>query len=128
MPDPKTMQRITGYVVGASALLVLTALMVGGVEMAIAAVVGGVFSVANWVALRWVGGRLVVANDKGRAVWGTLLAAKMALSMFLVWAILATGVVDPIGFAIGLSGLVLGILVGTFHSALSASAPIVEET
>ncbi len=127
MLDSHTMRRITGYVVGASALLALVALMLGGLDMAIAAVVGGAFSVANWSAMRWVANRILVANDKGRAVWGTLLALKMGISLFVVWAILSTGVIDPIGFVIGLSGLVLGILAGTFHTALSASGPSAEE-
>ena len=127
MLDSNTMRRITGYVVGASALLVLLAFVLGGLEMAIAALVGGLFSVVNWSAMRWVAKRILVANDKGRAVWGTLLALKMGLSLFVVWAILSTGVVNPIGFVIGLSGLVLGILAGTFHTALTAAGPSAEE-
>jgi len=127
MLDTNTMRRITGYVVGASALLVLVALVVGGLDMAIAALVGGIFSVSNWTAMRWVAQRLLVANDKGRAVWGTLLALKMGISLVVVWAILSTGSFDPIGFVIGLSGLVLGILAGTFHTALTASSPSAEE-
>ena len=128
MPDANTMRRITGYVVGASALLALAATVFGGVELGVAATVGGVFSVVNWVAMRWLGRRLIVANERGKAVWGLLLAAKMGISLIVVWAILSTGVIDPIGFVIGLSGLVFGILAGTFHAALTAPAQSAGET
>jgi len=127
MLDSNTMRRITGYVVGASALLVLAALALGGMHMAIGALAGGLFSVLNWSAMRWVGTRILVANDKGRLIWGSLLVLKMSLSLLVVWLILSTGAFDPIGFVIGLSGLVLGILAGTFHTALTAPAPSAEE-
>lgn len=128
MPDASTMRRITAYVVGASAVLAGLALVFGGVAMGVAAVVGGAFAIANWLAMGFVGRRLVVATDAGRTVWGLLLAAKMLVSLVAVWAILSTGVIDPIGFVIGLSGLVLGILAGTFHSVLRASPASTEET
>lgn len=128
MPDAKTLGRITGYVVATSLALSVVAGLLGGLSLGVAAAVGGGFSIANWLAMRWIGRRLLVANDKGRAVWGTLLVAKLFISLLAVWAILSTGVIDPIGFVVGLSGLVLGILAGTFHSALAATSPSAEET
>jgi len=128
MPDAKTLGRITGYVIGTSLALSVLAGVLGGLSLGLAAAVGGVFSVLNWLAMRWLGRKLLVANDKGRAVWGTLLAGKMLVSLLAVGAILSTGLVDPIGFVVGLSGLVLGILAGTFHSALAAPPAGAEET
>ena len=128
MPDAKTLGRITGYVIATSVALSVLAGVLGGLSLGLAAAVGGVFSILNWLAMRWLGRKLLVANDKGRAVWGTLLAAKMLVSLLAVWAILSTGVIDPIGFVVGLSGLVLGILAGTFHSALAAPPQGAEET
>lgn len=119
MPDAATMNRITAYVVGASSLMVLVALLVGGLPMAFGATVGGVYAVLNWLAMRWLGKRLAVANDRGRMLWAALLGAKMVIAMLVVWGIMATGVVDPTGFIIGLGGLVLGILGATFHAALA---------
>jgi hypothetical protein len=127
MPDAATMNRITAYVIGASALLVLAALFLGGVTMAFGATVGGVYAIVNWLAMRWLGNRLMVANDRGRMLWGSLLGAKMLIAMLVVWAILSTGAVDPIGFIIGLSGLVLGIVSGTFHTALGSGHSTREE-
>ena len=130
MPDANTLRRITGYVIGASALLTAAALLLGGVSMGVGAAVGGVFAVVNWMAMGWLGKRLLVSNERGKALWGLLLAAKMGISMIVVWAILSTGAIDPIGFVIGLGGLVLGIVAGTFHSMLLASpaGSNVEET
>jgi hypothetical protein len=46
----------------------------------------------------------------------------MAALLALAWLILATGVVDPTGFSIGLSGLVVGALGGALHSASGGRA------
>ncbi len=119
MPDRTTINRITLYVVGASVALTIVMFAVGGVAMGVGAAVGGAVAIANWLAMRWVGQRLLVASDRGRLVWGTLLALKMAALMGIVWLILSTGMVDPMGFTVGLSGLVLGALLGAFHSAAS---------
>lgn len=122
MPDRSTLQRITLYIVGASVLLTAVTFVVGGVTMGLGAAVGGAVGVANWLAMRWVGERLMVANDKGRLVWSALLAVKMAALLGIVALILSTGLVDPTGFTVGLSGFLLGALVGAFHSACSNSA------
>lgn len=120
MPERHTLQRITLYVVGSSVLLTALAFVVGGVTMGVGAVVGGTLAVLNWLAMRWVGQRLLVASDKGRIVWGTLLGLKMALLLAITWMILSTGLVDPIGFTVGLSALMLGALAGAFHTAISS--------
>lgn len=117
MPERSTLRRITFYVVGASVLLSAVAFLVGGVSMGFGAAVGGALAVANWIAMRWVGHRILIASDKGRLVYATLLAVKMAALLGVAWLILSTGKVDPTGFTIGLSGLVLGALAGAFHAA-----------
>jgi hypothetical protein len=127
MDTRATFRRITLYVVAASALLTALSFALGGLTMGIAAAVGGALAVGNWMSMRWVGRRLVVANDKGRMVWGGLLAVKMLALMLIAWGILATGVVDPMGFTIGLGGLVLGILAGAFHTATVADPVVAAE-
>lgn len=121
-----TFRRITLYVVGASVVMTALSFALGGATMGVGAAVGGALAVGNWMLMRWVGRRLMVANDKGRMVWGGLLAFKMVLLMAVAWGILATGWVDPMGFTVGLSGLVLGILVGAFHSATTADPGVGE--
>ena len=125
--ESHTLKRITHYVIGASAVLTAVAFFLGGAWMGLGAAVGGAVAVGNWLGMRWIGERLLRANDKGRMVWGSLLAFKMAAILGVVWMILATGWVDPMGFALGMSGFVLGILGGAFHLAASGSAPAAEE-
>lgn len=113
----RTLRRITAYVVGSSVLLAAAAFLLGGTTMGLGAIVGAGLGMANWLAMRWVGGKLLVANDRGRLVWGGLLGFKMLAMLVIAWGVLASGVVDPAGFTLGLSGLVLGILAGGFHTA-----------
>jgi hypothetical protein len=127
MPDRRTLRRITLYIAGASALLTLATLAFGGVTMGLGAAVGGSVAVANWLAMPWVGERLVRANDKGRIIWSLLLVLKMAALLGIVALILSTGLVDPMGFTVGLSGLVLGALAGAFHMTTSKGSTAVRE-
>lgn len=122
MDTALTFRRITAYVAAASVVLTLAAFVIGGVTAAIGAAVGGALAIVNWFAMRFVGRRLIVANDKGRMVWGGLLGLKMLVLMIVAWGVLATGVVDPIGFSLGLGSLVLGILAGAFHVAATQTA------
>ncbi len=128
MLEHHTLRRITLYVVGASVFLTAVTTAIGGLWMGLGAAVGAALAVANWLAMRWVGHRILVANDKGRIVYSTLLALKMSALLAITWLILSTGKVDPTGFTIGLSGLVLGVLAGAFHTAAApASRPTGEE-
>jgi hypothetical protein len=122
MLERRIFRRMTLYVVGSSVLLSAAAFALGGVVTGFGAIVGGAVGVANWLLVLWVGKRLLVASDKGRLVWGTLLALKMFALLGVTWLILSTGRVDPIGFTVGLSGLVLGALAGAFHSALEGGS------
>ena len=121
-----TFRRITVHVAAASGLLAAVALVVGGVASGLSALVGGGLAVANWLAMRWVGARLLVANERGRALLARLLAAKMAALLGVAALILSTGVVDATGFTVGLSGLVLGVLSGAFRTALGAEPGVTD--
>ena len=123
MLDRRTLRTMTAYIVGASVALTVAAIVLGGVGTGIGAAAGGALAVGNWLVMRWVGERLMVANDKGRLVWGTLLGLKMFVLMGICWLVLSFGGVDPIGFTIGLSGLVIGALAGAFHGALLRPSP-----
>ena len=124
--DHTHLARMTAFVAVAS--LVLTALgwAFGGASIGFGALVGGVLAVANLYALRWLAERLLRADDRGKVLWSSVLAIKLAGVLGLAWAILATGMVNPIGFGLGLSGLVLGSLAGGFAAAMT-STPTGEE-
>ena len=124
----KTFRRITLWVVASSVALTVLTFVAFGADRGFGAAIGGLVAVINWLGMRWVGGRLLKASDKGKAIWGTLLAVKMGAILGVVWAILSTGHVDAMGFAIGMSGLVLGILAGAFHLAAAGDLPTAEES
>ncbi len=117
----QTLHLITRFVVISSAALVGIAFLVGGQTMGVGAIAGGVFATLNWLAMRWIGERLLSANPRGKGLLGILLAGKMFVSMGAVALILGTRLIDPIGFLLGFSGLVAGIITGVFMARLQAS-------
>ncbi len=114
--ERQTIEWITKWVVGLSLPLILVAFLLGGRDVAIGAVAGAALSVANWMALRWMVHRILVANDRARAVLMLLLVAKMGLVLGLVALMLRF--VDAMGFTIGMGALVLGVLVGALQAHL----------
>lgn len=124
------LERSTLWVILASAVLVAVAFFVGGVELGLGALLGAAVGVANFLAVRWVGKKILTANDQGKLIYGTLLVVKMGAILGVVWLLLAFTGASPIGFAIGFSGLVVGLLVSAFTSALEGAdgdSPSVEE-
>jgi hypothetical protein len=97
----------------AVAALVLTGLgfVLGGLSVGIGAAVGGVVATLDAWAITWLAGRIVSgAGFIGRGFAAALLGAKLVVLLAVCWALLARWGVDPIGFSVGLSGLVLGML------------------
>ena len=126
MEPKRTLQRITRYVIGASIALTALAFVLGGLWTGVGAAVGAALAIGNWVLMRFVGQRLLVATDAGRIVWGAILMVKMGVLLAIAWAVLSTGAVDPIGFSVGVSGLVFGLLLGAFHSAYTRDSSVVD--
>ena len=116
----RTMSRITIYIAGCSAVLAGLCFVAGGLSLGLSAIVGGVVAVLNWLAMRWIGERVMVANERGRVRWGVLFALKMAAVVAVIGLLLEFGGVDPLGFMIGMSGFVAGLLLGGFTHAASA--------
>ena len=116
----KALERTTYYVIGASITLTVLAFVFGGLDIGLGAAAGGLVAVVNWLAMRWIGGRLTVANQRGKATWGSLLAMKMAAVLVVVWLILKSGAIAPLGFIIGMSGFVLGVILGGLHHGAEA--------
>lgn len=123
MIDRRTLNLITRFVVIGSALLVSITFLLGGVDKGIGAIAGGTFATLNWMSMRWIGQRIMVANPKGRVFLGLLLALKMFISLGVVAAILATRLIDPIGFVVGFSGLIVGMVAGVLLAAAPGAAP-----
>ena len=121
------LDRLTIYVAGSAVLLTIVAFIAAGPATGSGAVVGGLFATGNWYAMRWLVQRILTSNDRGKMIWGSLLTLKMSAILGVVWLILATGWVEPAGFAIGLSGLVLGGVVGGLHLSLTSDVALTDE-
>jgi hypothetical protein len=92
----------------------------GGWAMGTSALAGAAVAFANWVALRWIGAKLVRATGAKRA-GVALLMLKMAALVGISAALLLTGVVQPLGFLIGLGALVVGTAVGGMQESLATA-------
>lgn len=109
--------RITLYVAIAGALLALAAFLLGGMVTGVGALVGGAVAVVNFIALRWLVGRLVSQSaephpaSKGGMMM--LLVVKLGVIGAICWFLIVEVGVDAVGFAIGLGALLLGITMGS---------------
>ena len=119
-----TIDRTTTYVAAFGVLLSALA-FVASVHAGVGALVGAVIALLDWVALRFLGQRMLASQGGGRTMLSLALIAKMGLVLGVCAAVLMTRRIDPIGFLVGISALAAGVLVGSFHQALSAPASAV---
>jgi hypothetical protein len=93
-----------------------------GVDRGIAATVGAAVGMANWLALRWIGGRLVNGGSH-RAIMSLLAIGKIGLLIAIVFFLVRTLRLDPIGLCLGLSVLFLGPAVGALLASTEPKNP-----
>lgn len=101
-----------------AAAFVAVAFGLWGQARGVAALVGATLSVANWLALRWLTGR-IVDPDAGpsKAAMSLLLVAKIGLLMAIVYILIQRLQLDPIGLAFGLGVLFIGPVVANLAGA-----------
>ena len=120
--DTRTLNRISMVVVACAAALPVVAWMAFGLKSFVGAEVGAVEAVANWFSLRYI----LVKVQNGTARTQTKLMTLLVLKMFALFAIVgvlvATSAVDAKGFAMGVSTLVLGVLLGSLGTARDLAA------
>jgi hypothetical protein len=118
--DPRITHRITLHVAAVGAILSGIAFLVVGGDPAIGTLVGSVAAVLNWVALRWLIARLASGETRSKAGVAVLLGLKMAALMAVCYALIARFDVHPVGLAIGLGALPLGVILGASRAASRA--------
>ncbi len=101
------------------------AFLMGGLELALGAAIGGAVATMNWVFLRWLTVAITTGSMQKRAGVTFLLVLKFGVMIALCWALIARWGVHPVGFAVGLGALVVAVFVGT---AMSASTPLTVAT
>ena len=111
--DSHILNRITIYIAAFGALLSAFAFLVAGPVTGVGAVVGASIALLNWLALRWVISRVRRGSTRTRTGLMILLVLKMAALIALSWALITRWDVDALGFAIGTSSLVAGLLLGS---------------
>jgi hypothetical protein len=114
--ERRTIERITKWVTGLALPLILVAYLLGGSDAAIGAAAGALLAVANWMGLRWLVTKMIVAGDRARAILTLLLVAKMGAVLGI--AALLLQYVDAMGFTIGMGALVLGVVIGAVQGHL----------
>jgi hypothetical protein len=121
--------RTTWILLLIAAVFVSLAFALCGIDRGIAALVGATLSVINWLALRWLTGRIVRADSPGKGVAGLLLVGKIGLLMGAIYILISRLHLDPLGLAFGLGVLFIGPVVvglagaGQSNDALRAAAP-----
>lgn len=113
--------RIPLYVAGFAAVLVAVG-FVAGSEVGIGALAGAAVALLNAFALRWLVTAMMKVDAARRAGLSILLMGKTAVVLAVSAAVLFFGGVDPIGFAIGIGALVLGLVAGSIHFTFSQPA------
>ena len=123
--DPPLVDRIAIWIAAFGLALTAGAYLFGGWHFGLSALVGAGVGLANWIALRWIGMRLVRGAGPGggrKPLFSLLLVLKMGAVLALVGFLLMTGIVDAVGFVIGMGALVLGVAVGGLQMANAAAA------
>ena len=84
--------------------------------------VGGLIGVLNLRAMVWLGRRILLGKQRGRAKYAVLFALKLGVLCTVVWLALANLPIDSLGFLIGFSTLLPAALVATALKTLDRTA------
>jgi hypothetical protein len=114
--------QLTYYVLGLAAIVIAALFVWQGATAAKGAAAGAAVGIANWYALRFLIGRMLVGTVRSQALFSGLLFLKLGALLGLVFLLLYTGLFQPIPFTIGLSTLVVGVLAGAFIHMTAAPA------
>jgi len=116
--NDKVAKQVTKFVALAAALLAVFATLFGGFTVGMGAAVGGLVATLDALVLVKLATRITGGKVRGQGLAAALLGAKLALLGAICWALLARWGVDPLGFGVGFSAMVLGVL----YAAVELSA------
>ncbi len=121
-------QRLTWFILGLGAITIATVFAWRGPDAARSAAVGVAVALANWFSLRFIVGRVVQGDVRTQTRFALLLVVKMGAVLGVVLALIASGLVAPVPFTIGISSMALGALLGSFAHILTAQPPLEGES
>jgi hypothetical protein len=120
--NPLATPRTTRLLLLIAAGFVASAFALWGTQRGVAALVGAGLSVLNWLALRWLTGRIVRADAPGKGAASMLLIGKIGLLIAVVYILISRLRLDPVGLAFGLGVLFIGPVVVGIVGAGRATA------
>ena len=111
--------------------LVLSIIAVAAVHLAAGAgelwygvIVGGVLGILNLRAMVWLGTRTLRSQQRSRRTYALLFGTKLAILLALIWLLLSTLPIAPVGFVIGLATLMPAVLLATLWVATQPAPPL----
>lgn len=116
--NDKVAKQVMKFVALAGVTLALLAGVIGGTAVGVGAVVGAIVAWLDALVLIKLTIRIASGRVTSQRVAAVLLGAKLALLGAVCWALLARWGVHPIGFGVGFSAMVLGVL----YAALELSS------
>lgn len=119
-PEQRAVRRIARNIVVLAvvapilaAVLGAPARMIGGIAL------GALLAAGNFLAIERVSAKVVRGSVRTQSILMGLLVLKMSVLMVLVYLLIRTFGIDAIGFVIGLSTMVAGILIEGIRSILT---------
>ena len=123
--ETRNLKKIDYFVAGYGVLICCAAFCFFSVEIFTSALVGAVVALANWMGFRWAGIRMAATGEKSR--FALFLGVKTIFILGMVGLVLASSLVEPLPFMIGLSSLVLGVLTKGALQALAEGDAALKE-
>lgn len=110
--NDKVAKQVLKFVAVAAVALTLVAGAIGGVEVGVGAAVGGAVAWLDALVLLKLAMRITSGRVGSQRLAAVLLGVKLAVLGAVCWGLLARWGVNPIGFGVGFSAMVLGVLYG----------------
>jgi hypothetical protein len=113
--DDLAMRRAYGAVAAVGVMLCVGAALLFSVKLGLSALVGSFIAVANlWVLSRAV--RNLLSGSGSRTPWALVAAAKFFVLLGVTYVLVRSGVIAPLGLALGFGALPVGILLSGLAS------------
>ncbi|MEM8608243.1 MAG: ATP synthase subunit I [Myxococcota bacterium] len=120
--NDKVAKQVMKFVAVAAVALTLVAGAIGGADIGIGAAVGGAVAWLDALVLLKLTQRITSGRVGSQRLAAVLLGVKLALLGAVCWGLLARWGVNPIGFGVGFSAMVLGVLYAAVELTADDSA------
>ena len=120
MVSPRMLTRASWYMAASAVALTLLGLWLWP-HQALAIFAGGALMTSNFVAMRFLLVR-ALQGKKRKLAYGLALAVKFAVVLGIMAILVLVFEIDPMGIAIGMSSMFIGIGLATAHGAFDTES------